>query len=82
MEIFNNIIIKILAGLISLSFLIYFIQLFDGFHRLTEFFRSLISGKNSVSVDELVEEDNIRKMKEELKEKHTDDENDDPLKPS
>lgn len=82
MEIFNHIIIKILFSLISISFLIYFIQLFDGFHKIKELIQSKLSGKKSVSVDELIEIDKIKKMEEELKGNHTDTEIDDSPKPS
>jgi hypothetical protein len=65
-EIFNNIIIKILTVVISISFLIYFIQLFDGLHKIKEFIRIKLGGKKSVSVDELIEADRINKMNAEI----------------
>lgn len=66
MELFNYIIVKILFTLISISFLIYFIQLFDGFHKMKEYIFQLFSGKESVSVDELIEINNLTKMEEEF----------------
>lgn len=42
----------------------------------------LFSGKESVSVDELIEIDRTKKMEEELKGNHTDTEIDDPTEPS
>lgn len=82
MEIFNNIFIKILFSLISISFLIYFIQLFDGFHKIKEHIRHVLTGKKSISIDELIENDKIKKMEEELKGNHTDTKLDKPPKPS
>lgn len=80
MEIFNHLIIKILFSLISIAFLIYFIQLFDGFHKIKELIQIKLSGKKSVSVDELIEIDKIKKMDEEIKGNKTNTEIDDPPK--
>ncbi len=66
MEIFNNIFIKIISALISVAFLIYFIQLFDGFHKIMESVRTKLGRNKTISVDELGEFDRIRSMNEEL----------------
>lgn len=64
---FENNFLRIFSALVGFAFLIYWLQYFPVFSTVQKFLHSLFIKKNSITVDDLIEQQKREKIDEELK---------------